>query len=374
MQKSITDGDKVLESFGVSFEELKTKTPETQFKALLTQLNAIEDPAEKTRFAMAAFKDISLVNMASEFEDATAEAKNLGVIMNDGAIKAAQDFNDKLDTMKMQLQAAFVNAIPFVEEWGAKTFAVGQYVWTMFFEEGKQMFENLFTNIALIPTNFGIVFDWLTNNWTNVWNNLGTIFIDVVKFMGNTIGDIFMAQINGIADHFKLLWEGIKTGDFGKILDAVNPVDIIADEIVAVENNWTKLQENIAKDTGIKMPQMLGVAIDDGMAQIKEDATNKLAAAWANAEKTKGERDAFKFEGGKVGESAKVADASKKNNAELAIKGSQEAYKQMLAFRNQDGGNLEKKQLEEAKETNKLLNQINEKFSAGTPLAAYSMA
>jgi hypothetical protein len=55
LQKEIATGGKELEKFGIDVAKLKDLTPEEQFRAMATQIAAIEDPADRTAVALAAF-------------------------------------------------------------------------------------------------------------------------------------------------------------------------------------------------------------------------------------------------------------------------------------------------------------------------------
>jgi hypothetical protein len=368
MQKSLTNGDKVLEGFGVNMGTLKHLSPAEQFRSLMDTLDGLKDPAEKTAFAMAAFKDVSMVSLSDGFKDATAEADKLGVVVRDGAIKSAQDLNDLLDQTKAQMQAAFLEALPAIMEYGAKAIAVIKFIWT----SGQEFMSSLFANIALFPQNVGIAIDWISSNWSKLWNNLGSVVIDVSLFIGRQLVDAFKTPFQVIADAFSKLWQGITTGDAAKVFDGASslvlaPADMMSKQLDNTKANFKQLFIDLAKDAGTTIPEFLSAEITSGAGKALAD----IEADWQAADARRAGQESFRYNSGnKPGELTKD---TKPQFASLALKGSSEAYKTILAATGKGKDDLTKKQLTESQKHTTYLKAIADNIGSGSSVSTYAI-
>ena len=324
MQKSITNGDKELVAFGVDLNDLKKKTPEDQFRSLMERMKEIKDPAEKTAFAMAAFKNVDITAVADEFEESTKQAKELGIEVSDGALKACQDLKEQSIIMGIQMRSAFLNAIPVMENWAAKGWAAIKLIW----DTDVAWLSNFFANIMLIPTNVGVALDWVRDNWFKLWTNLPTVVEDVMINVGQMIVANFHSVIKLIADAFTKLWHGIKTGSGAEIFDAASslvlfPVDVVSAEMDNFKDAAHKTFEDLAKDAGTTIPEFFSVPLAEGQA----DALNAFDAALKAADDKLEERKKFRLNKDKGGNELQKKSEDKAKLADVAVKGSTEAYK-----------------------------------------------
>lgn len=170
---------------GISFDHLKGLSPEKQLAEVGKAIATIKDPAERTAVAVDMFgrHGARIAQMAGDFESLAAEAHNLGVIMNDGALKTAEQFNDMMGDIKARMQAVFVNALPDIALFGKVLWAelkrgydVAVAVTTALF----RMFSP--DNLQVMGENFKTFFTWLGDNWRDIAYNMGetlsTVFLN----------------------------------------------------------------------------------------------------------------------------------------------------------------------------------------------------
>lgn len=123
MQRTIVEaGDgtlearKALNDMGTSFKDLKGLSPDQQLEKMADGLAKIKDPAARTAAAVAIFGKagaelIPLLSQGSAgIEKFRAEARSLGLVLDTGAIQAAAELDDKLQTLKSSFRGV-VNQI-----------------------------------------------------------------------------------------------------------------------------------------------------------------------------------------------------------------------------------------------------------------------
>lgn len=112
MQKAIVeagDGSKsaqeALAGVGLTAARLAGLTPDAQFKLIAAGLEAIQDPGQRAAAAMAIFgkSGTELLPMIEGLSAAQAEARRLGLQMSTEDAKAADEFGDAIDRLKMQV-------------------------------------------------------------------------------------------------------------------------------------------------------------------------------------------------------------------------------------------------------------------------------
>jgi len=102
MQKGITEGDEVFRQLGLSLEGLRKLNPEQQFTAVAESIRKIQDPAQQTTAALAAFGKGALALLPAikaGFVDVGKEAERLGLIMSTNTAAAADELGDKLGVL-----------------------------------------------------------------------------------------------------------------------------------------------------------------------------------------------------------------------------------------------------------------------------------
>jgi len=117
MQQSIYKGSPALEKLGLDMEAVGKMTAVQQFQTIGDALGKVQDPAAKTAMAMELFgeKGAKVLEMASSYGELSSEAERMGLIMDSGALKTVEKFNNMISTLKTKLMAMFVNAIPKIK-------------------------------------------------------------------------------------------------------------------------------------------------------------------------------------------------------------------------------------------------------------------
>ena len=106
-----------LDTLGLTYEDLAGLTPIEQMNLFIDRLSKVEDVnvrnAIAARFFGRAAKDLGpILNGGSEaFAFFIKKAKQFGIVINEGALKSAEKFNDALDTLWLTLRGAVANAL-----------------------------------------------------------------------------------------------------------------------------------------------------------------------------------------------------------------------------------------------------------------------
>lgn len=113
---------KTLKSLGLSVDELQTMGLDSALGAVADKLQAIPDPTERAAAAAALFgrEGVAMVNLLREgsagMEKMRAEARNLGIVIDEDLVRGAEDAQTKLDLMgrviSAQLNAALIELAP----------------------------------------------------------------------------------------------------------------------------------------------------------------------------------------------------------------------------------------------------------------------
>lgn len=114
----------------------KMRSTDAVLRDVAERFSTYRDGANKTAMAMEVFGKagadmIPLLNGgAAGLDDATAKAHRFGLVMSDEAVKAAADFNDRLDDLKRISQGAFndlaAKALPALNDFTSKVLAAHQ--------------------------------------------------------------------------------------------------------------------------------------------------------------------------------------------------------------------------------------------------------
>jgi len=138
LQRRIYEGSPALEKLGIDMKALGKMSASKQFESVGQALNKIQDPAARTGIALQLFERGGgrVALMAESFKEVSAEAERMGLIMDSGALKTVEKFNDLMSTMKLKIMAVFVNAIPqiklFAETWWAEIKNIWEITKTVF--------------------------------------------------------------------------------------------------------------------------------------------------------------------------------------------------------------------------------------------------
>lgn len=96
--KGLGEGGNALRSLGLSMKEVAGLNPEQLFSRVIRELGKIEDAGERLRIAVKLFESegAGLVVLAGDFDELAKRAREAGVAIDDGTIRAAVEAKDKL--------------------------------------------------------------------------------------------------------------------------------------------------------------------------------------------------------------------------------------------------------------------------------------
>lgn len=96
-----------LEEFGIAANDLKGLAPERQFEIIAKEIAGIEDPSRRAAAAMNIFgkSGALLLPMVHDMESLRAEARELGITMNDETAQSAADLADAFNRFKVTVVA-----------------------------------------------------------------------------------------------------------------------------------------------------------------------------------------------------------------------------------------------------------------------------
>jgi hypothetical protein len=103
MQREIAAGGPVIAKLGIDLEDLKTKSPDEQFKTIADQIAKIEDPALKSSMAMEVFGKsgadlVPLLSGGSDgINDLAKQGEALGAVMSGKQAQSAAILGDSVD-------------------------------------------------------------------------------------------------------------------------------------------------------------------------------------------------------------------------------------------------------------------------------------
>jgi hypothetical protein len=108
----LSEANRALGALGLSVDDLKGKTPHTQFELIAEALNEIENASDKAAIAQDVFgrAGTALIPMLDNYRAIGDELERVGGIMSGDAIKAAEDFNDALADLTVSAKAAAANS------------------------------------------------------------------------------------------------------------------------------------------------------------------------------------------------------------------------------------------------------------------------
>ena len=114
MQQTIFDSGRgvrtsvdALRALGLSFKDLDQQSPEKQFEIIADRLNSITDATTRAAVAQMVFgrAGTNLLPMISGYREMSKELENMGGVMSNDAVKAAEEFKDAIEDLKTSLQS-----------------------------------------------------------------------------------------------------------------------------------------------------------------------------------------------------------------------------------------------------------------------------
>lgn len=120
MQRELVSGSKHVAALGLDLGQLRAMRPEDQFNAIANAIAAIQDPAERSFYAMRMFGErsgVELLDMVKDLRALREEADRVGAVLEDSALKAAERFNDMLERLRITAQSKIVVAFEVIERY-----------------------------------------------------------------------------------------------------------------------------------------------------------------------------------------------------------------------------------------------------------------
>jgi hypothetical protein len=122
LSKGTQEARDAVKDLGLSFDELKTQTPEQQFNAVMQALEGVEDVTERNRLGVQLFGK-GFADMATAVADGYTEIASQAGVMSDAQIKALERAGDAWAKFKRDLMigvgsimASFATAIDQIEK------------------------------------------------------------------------------------------------------------------------------------------------------------------------------------------------------------------------------------------------------------------
>jgi hypothetical protein len=111
----LAESQRAFDALGLSWEDMRGKTPEDQLLSFLRALEKVEDPTKRAALAQDVFgrAGTSLLPMLADLEKSMARAKELGIDLSPEQAKAAADFKDSLTDLKGAFRGLAVSGIDF---------------------------------------------------------------------------------------------------------------------------------------------------------------------------------------------------------------------------------------------------------------------
>lgn len=200
-----------LEALGLSYDDLKSKSPDEQLQAVVSALQNMDQGAERTAAATgvlgrAATELGPVLNMTAEETRALAdEAHTYGMIMSDDAVKASAAYNDALNNMNRTIEgvkntmvAEFLPGITDIMN-GFSDLVAGV-------EGGGEKIKEGFSKVA---EAFKRVLPQLTSTLKEVIIGIAEVAPDIIKALIDGIVSVLPDLIASADEILKALVDGI---------------------------------------------------------------------------------------------------------------------------------------------------------------------
>jgi len=261
--------DKAKEAFervGLSLDDLKGKTPEQMLDMTIKALQGVKDPAEKAALAndllgKSGSELAPILNMSgTELDSYKQKAHDLGIVMSEDAIKAGDDFGDKMDDVKSSLGAA------------------GNEIGLTVMPAVQGFLDWILANMPAIKENFNAILEAAGDAIGWIQENMNWLIPVLATAVSLFVGFKIVAGINTLMLAFAVIQTEITTA--GGLMNAVlaaNPFGLIAIAIgvligigVALWMNWDTIKEKAAA---------LWAKIKEVFTGIKDAISEKIQAA-----------------------------------------------------------------------------------------------
>jgi hypothetical protein len=111
-ENGLTESIRALDALGLTFDQLKGKDPAKQFDMIALSLAKIEDKSLKSAIAQDVFgrAGTNLLPMLDTYKALGDEVEDMGGVMSNEAVKAAEDLQDGMENLKTSLTGLVANS------------------------------------------------------------------------------------------------------------------------------------------------------------------------------------------------------------------------------------------------------------------------
>ena len=279
--------DKAKESFervGLSLDDLKGKTPEQMLDMTIKALQGVKDPAEKAALAndllgKSGSELAPILNLSGvELDNYKQKAHDLGIVMSEDAIKAGDDFGDKMDDVKSSLGA------------------VGNEIGLTVMPAVQGFLDWILANMPAIKENFNVILSAAGDAVKWIKDNMDWLIPVLTTAVGIFAGFQIMSGINTLMLAFSAAQTAITTaGGLMNIVLAANPFTLIAIAIgvligigVTLWMNWDKIKEK-AEALWAKIKEVWN-NIKEKTTEVFNEVKEKITEVFTNIKNTISEK------------------------------------------------------------------------------------
>lgn len=209
MSVGINKGDDSFKKLGLSLSQLKAMSPDEAFAKVGAAVGSIEDPMQRASAAVAIFgkSGAELLPMfASNMEEARQKAEELGLVLSDDTLSAAEGLGDAIDTAGMAFDAFLMRLAGIVAQSPALMEAIEQ-ISTAIGGFSKALDGNTSALTKWIDYGLDLAADAI---WTLLWAVEKAI--SAFSIFGGTLGTITKAGadyagLTGLIDKMKQFTE-----------------------------------------------------------------------------------------------------------------------------------------------------------------------
>lgn len=117
LKNGLSTAVRSFKDMGLSYDDLKNKSPEQQFDTIVDALNKVQDASTRVALAQDVFgrSGTRLLPLLADYRELKQEAEELGAVISNDAIRAAEEFKDATENLKTALMATVANS--GVVEW-----------------------------------------------------------------------------------------------------------------------------------------------------------------------------------------------------------------------------------------------------------------
>jgi phage-related minor tail protein len=227
---------------GLSFDDLKTMSPDAQVDTLMKRLSDMEDVVERNAIGSSLFggawKDLApILSMGSDgIEQAKNEAHELGNVMGKDGLNSANDFRIATEKMKVQLEGLFmelgVNLVPLMQDTLVPLFNdvvipaikniaewVGNLIkWFMGLDEGTRNIILIMIGLFIALGPVLVIIGQVAGAIAFLTSPIGLVVLAIAGLIA--IGVLLWKNWDAIKEFAGKLWEGVKQG-FDKLWNGI---------------------------------------------------------------------------------------------------------------------------------------------------------